>query len=126
MEVILDTPPARGPLSGICACLSRLNTTHLVVLGIDLPRMNLEHLHMLLSLATSGRSLFPLNRNYFEPLCAIYAKSAAPFASANSDGSLQHLAQQLLREDLAITHPLSVEEQSLYFNLNTAEDLKTL
>ena len=129
VEVVLDLPPARGPLSGICACLERLPTTHLVVLGIDLPRMDLDHLMRLMKLVCPDRSVLPRNGDYFEPLCAIYAQSAAPLASevmATGDGSLQSLARQLVDQNLAIAYPLPANERPLYLNLNTPDDLNLL
>jgi molybdopterin-guanine dinucleotide biosynthesis protein A len=126
IETVLDTPPSRGPLSGICACLERLETTHLFVLAVDMPRMTVEHLRKLWSLAQAGRSLIPMNADYFEPLCAIYSKSAAPFAAgsvAGPDHSLQRLARSLIEQKLATPYLLSPEEQSFYRNLNRPEDL---
>lgn len=129
VEIVLDSPPACGPVSGIRACLDRLSTTHLVVLGIDMPRMNLEHLRKLMSFASPGRSVIPKNGDYFEPLCAVYAQSAAPFALAAvaaADCSLQRLVQQLVGKGLATPYPLSIVERPLYLNLNTPQDLKAL
>jgi molybdenum cofactor guanylyltransferase len=126
VEVVLDTPPSRGPLSGLCACLDRLGTTHLIVLAVDLPRMSAEHLHKLIAIVQAGRSLIPMNGGYFEPLCAIYCKSGAPVAAAGlaaNDLSLQDLVRALMREGLANSYELSPEERSLYLNLNRPEDL---
>src|SRR5579864_2470571 len=51
IEVILDDPPSRGPLSGLDAALRRLQTSHLLALAIDLPRINVELLRKLWCLA---------------------------------------------------------------------------
>jgi molybdenum cofactor guanylyltransferase len=37
IEVVLDKPPSRGPLTGLAAALKRIHTTHLFALAIDLP-----------------------------------------------------------------------------------------
>ena len=123
---MLDAPPSRGPLSGICACLERLATTHLIVLAIDMPRMTVEHLRKQGAKVRPGRSLIPMTGDSFEPLCAIYSKSAARFAAAALSGddlSLQRLARCLVREELASSYPLAPEEESLYLNLNRPEDV---
>src|SRR5438552_6491344 len=39
IEVVLDDPPSRGPLSGLSAVLNKMQTTHALALAIDLPRM---------------------------------------------------------------------------------------
>jgi molybdopterin-guanine dinucleotide biosynthesis protein A len=126
IEVVLDLPPARGPLSGLCACLKRLETTHLIVLAIDMPRMIVDHVKKLCSLARPSQSVLPVNGDYFEPLCAIYSKSAEPFASAllpDKTYSLQRLSQRLIDEKLANSYPLSTAEKSLYLNVNRREDM---
>src|SRR6185312_15889507 len=40
IEVIADEPPSRGPLSGLAAALRKIQTSHLLALAIDMPRMN--------------------------------------------------------------------------------------
>src|SRR5215467_14754983 len=47
IEIMLDEPPSRGPLSGLAAALTRLKTSHLLALAIDLPRMTGLHLRQL-------------------------------------------------------------------------------
>src|SRR4029077_12097465 len=37
-----DAKPSRGPLSGIAACLGRIQTEHLLVLAVDMPFMTEE------------------------------------------------------------------------------------
>src|SRR5436190_20139911 len=39
IEVVLDRPPSCGPLSGLSAMLETVQTSHLLVLAIDLPQM---------------------------------------------------------------------------------------
>jgi len=129
IEVILDVPPSRGPLSGICACLGRLETTHLVALAVDMPRMTIEHLHRLREFAQAGRSVIPVNDDHFEPLCAVYCKSCESLAAeflSSSDSSLQTFAERLVDENLATPYSLSADEKSLYFNVNRPEDFSRL
>jgi len=129
VEIVLDSAPSCGPLSGICACLNRLQTTHLIVLAIDLPRMTADHLRRLLGMVYPTQSLIPFNGNFFEALCGIYCKTATPFAAnalISPHKSLQGLAQLLLQEKLGSAYTLSTEELVLYMNLNRPEDLATL
>ena len=129
LEVVLDSPPSRGPLSGISACLQRLEAPHLIVLAIDMPQMTPEHLSKLLALVRPGRSLLPVNGNYFEPTCAIYSQSAVPFAAAalNEPGaSLQRFCQKLTIENVADSCLLRPEERPFYHNLNHPQDFDAL
>jgi molybdenum cofactor guanylyltransferase len=126
IEVVRDSPPSRGPLSGVVAGLRRLQTSHLLVLAIDLPQMTAEHLRKLWGLARPSVGVIPLHGDHFEPLCAIYpdrALVAAEMALSSGDMSLQHFAQNLLRESKAQVYDLASEEGPLYFNMNTPSDL---
>jgi molybdopterin-guanine dinucleotide biosynthesis protein A len=113
-------------LSGVAAGLHRLQTSHLLVLAIDLPRMTAEHLGKLWGLARPGTGVIPLHGDHFEPLCAIYpaeAVVAAEKALENHDASLQHFAQNLLRKSQAQFYDLPSGERPLYLNMNTPSDL---
>src|SRR5690348_9466457 len=66
VEVILDEPPSRGPLSGLGAALNRLKTSHLLVLAVDLPNVSTEHLQKLCSRVRPGCAVIPAKADYFE------------------------------------------------------------
>jgi molybdopterin-guanine dinucleotide biosynthesis protein A len=121
IEVILDAPPSRGPLTGISAALTRLQTSHLLALAIDMPQMTAAHIRKLWSSAGPGRGVIPGNEDWFEPLCAVYPVEAAEAAQrALSQGqlSLQNLAQNLGQENLLKRYEILGAEKSLYLNLN--------
>jgi molybdopterin-guanine dinucleotide biosynthesis protein A len=127
LEIILDEPPSCGPLSGLAAGLSRLQTSHLLVLAIDLPCVSASHLRKLSSLVEPGKGVIPMNQDYFEPLCAIYPAEASPLArQALSAGhlSIQHLAKALVSTSLGCAYAVAPEERPLYLNLNTPTDLQ--
>jgi molybdopterin-guanine dinucleotide biosynthesis protein A len=129
IETVIDDSPSRGPLSGLAASLERLQTSHLLALAIDLPRMTAEQLRKLCALAEPGRGVIPLNGESFEPLCAIYPIEAAATTRAclaADDLSLQRLARTLLRENRAIAYPVSEREKEFFHNVNTPADLSGL
>jgi len=122
IEVVLDSSPSRGPLSGLAAALARVQTTHLLALAIDLPHMNAPHLRKLFQSTRPRHGVIPVNGNYFETLCAIYPAEAAAAANellAGDDASLQHLARILIRQGLLHTYAPDPGEAFLYQNLNT-------
>ena len=122
VHVVLDAPPARGPLSGIAAALEAMQTTHLLALAVDLPQMTAEHLRNLKLMAGPSAGVIPRNAEYFEPLAAIYPKGAASLAIdalRSGDTSLQSLIRELLERRLVQTHDLSAAERPLYENLNS-------
>jgi len=124
--VILDGDTSRGPLSGLAAALASLQTTHLLALAVDLPRMTSEHLKTLCALGRPGCGVVPVRGNRFEPLCAVYPVEASPQAVAalnSDDASLQSFIRTL--ETAGQTQPFSVAtvDDPLYHNLNTPTDL---
>jgi molybdopterin-guanine dinucleotide biosynthesis protein A len=126
IEVVTDKPPSCGPVSGVVAGLRRLQSSHLLVLAIDLPLMTAEHLRKLWGLARPGIGVIPFHGDYFEPLCAIYpveALATAETALSSGDGSLQHFARSLLWKSQAQVYELASEERPLYLNMNTPSDL---
>jgi molybdopterin-guanine dinucleotide biosynthesis protein A len=126
VEVVLDDPPAHGPVGGLAAVLGRLRTSHLLALAVDLPRIPSEHLLKLWSLATPGCGVIPERERGLEPLCAFYPTEAAPLAAEAVLApafSLRALARRLLQRGLLRVYALSEAESSLYHNLNTPEDL---
>ena len=126
IDAVLDERPSRGPLSGLAATLRRARTSHVLALAIDLPRMTVDHLRRLWTMAQPGCGCVPLNETFFEPLCAIYPVEAADIADrslASGDVSLQHFVQLLQREHLVRAYPLKAMEKILYHNANTPADL---
>jgi len=128
IEVITDEPPSRGPLSGLCAALKKMRTTHLLALAVDLPRMEAGHLKNLWSRARKNCGVLPVNGDYVEPLCAIYPDGefvveAARRALAGNNFSLQHFTQVLIEAKLMEVVHLSETDRGSYLNVNTPEEL---
>lgn len=129
IEIVLDEPESVGPLNGLRAALRRTETTHLLALAIDLPRMTSEHLLKLMQVSSPGCGVVPQCGELYEPLCAIYPSSALPFverALAEGRYSLQSLVNILVQQNsMKIFHVIE-NEQILYSNLNSPEDLRTI
>ena len=125
-QVVLDQPPSRGPLSGVAAGLRRLQTSHLLVMAIDLPSMRPDHLLKLYHLAGPGCGVIPRNGDDLEPLCAIYPRAALALAEESLRGpraSLQDFGQKLQISCEAIFYDLSPAEKLMYLNMNTPADI---
>jgi molybdopterin-guanine dinucleotide biosynthesis protein A len=129
VEQVEDAPPSRGPLSGIAVGLRRLQTSHLMVLAVDLPQMTAGHLKKLWSLARPGVGVIPTRGGYFEPLCAIYpaeALAAAEESLSGRDSSLQNFCRLIMRKSQARVYEVTPEEKPFYLNLNSPGDLRRL
>lgn len=126
-ELLLDEPPSRGPLSGLTKALDQMQTSHLVVLAVDMPFVTREQLRFLCSEASEGCGVVPLIRERAEPLAAIYPKeSASDFASAlaGPDCSLQRLVRQLAAGGKVRFFSVLSQDEHLYRSLNEPADLK--
>ena len=121
-----DEPPSRGPLTGLTATLARIRSNHLLVLAIDMPSMNEDHLRYLCEKMEPGRGVLPMISNRAEPLAAIYPVEArVDFVNALSgaDFSMQMLTNQLVKMGRLCAIRVSEEEQRFYRNLNEPDDL---
>lgn len=121
VELVLDDPPSRGPLSGLTKALTAMRTTHLLALAVDMPFITVEQLEKLPELATEKRGVVPLNAERAEPLAALYpARAAVDFqaALAGSDFSLQRLIRRLVADDKVGFWPIAREASHLYRSIN--------
>lgn len=125
-ELILDEPPSRGPMSGITAALARMRTSHLLVLGVDMPFVTVADLRALFACATAGRGVVPAIGDRAEPLAAVYAKEAqADFVSALSetDWSLQTLVRRLADAGKIDIVELTKAQAARYRSVNEPHDV---
>jgi molybdopterin-guanine dinucleotide biosynthesis protein A len=125
VQFVPDSPPSRGPLSGLAAALARISTNHLLALAIDMPLMTTTYLHSLCDLIQPGRGILPVINGRAEPLAAIYPKGAANKFSAalsGSDFSLQTLTKKLVEANKLCVVNVSKEEQKFFQNLNDPSD----
>jgi molybdenum cofactor guanylyltransferase len=129
VELIVDLPPSRGPLSGLAAALEAIETNHLLALAIDMPFMAPGHLQHLCDLAAIGKGIIPIIDEKAEPLCAIYPKEARSVfleALQGTDLSLQPIVRKLIVLDRLREMPVSGPEQKFYQNINQPGDLVRL
>jgi molybdopterin-guanine dinucleotide biosynthesis protein A len=128
IQVYADDWHGVGPLGGIATCLNRINTGLLLVLAIDLPRVQPSFLLSLLAGAGAACGVVPFANNHFEPLIAIYPKAAlAPAVGQlrKRDYVLQHFVELLLEHRLVTGYEVETSEQYQLENWNRPEDLSS-
>jgi len=126
-ELLLDEPPSRGPLSGLTRALGSMQTTHLVVLAIDMPFMTIDQMRLLCRLAMPHFGVVPVIDGRAEPLTALYPREAATdFAAAlaGTDFSLQPLVSTLVHAEKIRLINVSEEARVFYRNVNEPTDLQ--
>jgi molybdopterin-guanine dinucleotide biosynthesis protein A len=129
VRLIADEVEDAGPLAGISACLSVLRSDLLVVLAIDLPRMNAAFLRTLLAQCSSSRGVVTRNADYFEPLAAIYPKSLHTLAREHlrqKRYALQEFIREAMRQGRLEEVPPREGEALLFKNVNSPEDLSDI
>ena len=125
LTFVPDDPPSRGPISGLTATLARIQSSHLLVLAIDMPFMNEDHLRYLCDKIEPGRGVLPMIGDRAEPLAAIYPVEARiDFVNALSgiDFSMQTLTNQLVKMGRLRVVRVPEEDQLFYRNLNEPDD----
>lgn len=126
LTFVPDELPSRGPLSGVTATLARIQSSHLLVLAIDMPFINEDHLRYLCDKIEPGRGVLPMIGNRAEPLAAIYPIEArVDFVNALSglDFSMRTLTNKLVKIGRLRVIRVSEEKELFYRNLNQPDDL---
>ena len=125
---IADVPPSRGPLSGLAASMTRMRTTHLLALAIDMPWMTNKYLEFLCAQVEPGCGVLPKIRDRAEPLAAIYPRQAAieiGRALAGTDFSLQSVTCDLVAVGKLRVVPVAQQKEKFFRNINELSDLKS-
>ena len=126
LEVVPDVVADRGPLAGLVSVLHRCTTSHLLALAVDLPNMTRDYLRSLIASSLPDKGIIPKNEERFEPLAAVYPLSCLPLVETllrDKNGSLQALAVRAIGQQLMLEKQISPEDKTLFFNLNTPQDL---
>ncbi len=128
VEVLVDLYPGKGPLGGIYTGLLASPSSHSIVVGCDMPFLNIELLRYMIELSQGFDAVVPrLGEGRVEPLHAIYSK-----------GCLDNMKTQLEHNQLRIARFLNtvrvryVEQAECqrfdpqlltFFNINCQSDL---
>jgi molybdopterin-guanine dinucleotide biosynthesis protein A len=127
VELLIDDPPSRGPLSGLTKALAQMRTTHLVAFAVDMPFMTEDELGSLCGMAIQGRGVVPAIGQRAEPLAAIYpAEAAVDFQAAlvGGDFSLQLVVRQLASDGRVAFWPVPEARADLFRSVNQPGDVK--
>jgi molybdenum cofactor guanylyltransferase len=126
IRVVSDAVENGGPLAGISACLNALQGDLLVVLAVDLPRMNAPFLESLLARCSLGYGVVGRQGDYFEPLAAIYPKELQVLAAEHlgqGRRAMQDLVREAVQRKLLQVISLGEGDLPLFKNLNAPDDL---
>lgn len=122
-----DLRPDEGPMMGLYTCLQECAAGHVVVLGVDMPRMDAPILRELIDLCEPGVGVIPAYRNsaFFEPLAAVYPVEILPLVGRWLDAgkrSMQELIPEAIREGLLKQFEIRPVDASRFMNVNCPKD----
>lgn len=127
IKTVADIHPGKGPLCGIYSGLLLSSCSQAIVVGCDMPFLNIALLNYMTQLSPALDVVVPRIGERIEPLCAIYSKNC-----------LVPIHKLLERNELRISELFSVvkvryvEENEIdkfdpehlsFFNINTQADL---
>lgn len=128
--VVEDMYPGRGPLGGIHAALKSSETDLNLMIGVDLPLLELRLLQYLVEAADESGAVVTVPRvgKHYEPLCAVYRKGFAAWAEDalatglnKIDALFAKVSVRTVEEQELTSHHFSPK---MFRNVNTPEDWK--
>ncbi len=130
LAVTADIYPGNDSLGGLHTAVARSETSHVFVVGCDMPLLRPRLIVGLASMADDWDVIVPLRNNYPEPLCALYAKRCAtPIAESISRGVLKmigfHSDVRVKRVAEATWRPWDLDGTS-FLNANTPEEFEKI
>jgi FdhD protein len=124
---VIDAVPDLGPLGGLQSILAASEADFLLVLAVDLPRMESDFLARLVA---NGAGAVPRTERGWEPLAALYPRAELLGLVEEFLGAGKRRLQDLLDEAAARgwirAVPVEGTDSALFANLNTADDLAAL
>ena len=124
---VIDAVPDLGPLGGLQSILAASEADFLLVLAVDLPRMESDFLARLVA---NGAGAVPRTERGWEPLAALYPRAEFLGLVEEFLGAGKRRLQDLLDEAAARgwirAVPVEGADSALFANLNTADDLAAL
>ena len=134
----LDLPPGaryvediradEGPLMGLFSGLQEIDRGHVILLGVDMPRMDAPTLSLLLDECEPGVGVVPgyANSDFYEPLSAVYPLEIATFAGEYLDSGKRSM-QEFVRNGIERGYLKKWEIPKLdvikFMNMNCPQDL---
>ena len=128
IKMVADIYPGKGPLGGIYTGLTESASSRAIVVGCDMPFLNIALLNYMIQISPSFDVVVPRIGEKIEPLCAIYSKAClAPIHRLLERGELR------ISKLFSMTKVRYVEEDEInrfdpehlsFFNINTQADLE--
>jgi molybdopterin-guanine dinucleotide biosynthesis protein A len=128
LPLVGDDHPGAGALYGLLTALTHARGERVLVVGCDMPFLQRALLDHLVRLSQAYQAVVPFVQGNYEPLLAVYAKSALPAIRGALDAGQRRVIsffphihlRTVTEEELDALDP----EGLSFFNVNTPGDLK--
>ena len=120
LVVLADRIAGKGPLGGIATCLGHTRSNWLLVVAVDLPRIDAYFFRELLR-QRQDTGIVPVRNGRFEALAAVYPKSASAVANKRlerGDLKLQAFVAELIELGLVRSWDVPEEMEDRLVNWN--------
>lgn len=127
---LVDDVSDLGPVGGIQQALAASEADKVLVVAVDLPRMETQFLAELIENSLPGIGRVPRSSRGWEPLAAVYPRIAmlrlVDEAIRAGDYRLQNLLMRASEQGIIEDVTISDTQRDLFANLNTPEDLREI
>lgn len=124
-----DELPVNSAMNGVYTCLRRSETQLNIVLSCDMPLMKAEFLQDLLTCVSDVDAVVPVHdKNYIEPLCAVYTKRVVHSIQERMLKSDYNMHEWALSTRLLLfrAEESSHYHNAMFTNINRVEDFDLL
>ena len=128
LRIVTDLIPDKGALGGIYTGLFYASSEHIFVTACDMPFLNKGFIDYMVSKAGNFDAVVPLSSDGIQPLHAIYSKRCIGHIEALfelDDLKITSFYPKVRVREISPQEILSFDpKSSLFFNINTPEDLE--
>jgi molybdopterin-guanine dinucleotide biosynthesis protein A len=127
LPVVTDIYPGVGTLGGLHAGLDAIHTEYGLVVGCDMPLLNTDLLHYMISQARSYDVVMPRVGRYYEPLHALYAQRCLTTIERSILAGRRRIRRALAGLRIRYVEAAEIDRYDpahlSFFNVNTPEEL---
>lgn len=127
-RVLLDEISNAGPLAGVERALAVSTAPLVLVLAVDLPRINSACLDKLVRACAPDRGVVPARGSFYEPLAAVYPTTAKALAREMLESgrhALHEFVQACEARGWVALQPIAADESDLFTNWNESADISS-
>ena len=126
-KIVADRVLNIGALGGLHACMHSSDAECFCVISTDTPFVSQEVFELLIEQKENADVVFPVFKDRWQPLVALYHKSALSYidqAIENKNYKLKRLILEMNFKPIVIDQHLDLFHENLFRNINTLEDYK--